>query len=280
MPFDPILSDAQTVTTPPERLRELASHRLIGIRIEVAQNPSTPNDVLRSLGANKSPRIRYAVATNTSISDSEVVQLAQDDDSGVRIAAAGNAVGRDRVIVALASSSDTAVRATIASLNKAAPLTKGLQRQLAGDSDKDTRQFIASSTNHAEIFETLLRDPDADVRGYCAANPRATRSHFELLLSDKSRRTRALAVYLGLGFPDDEQLIRLARDKSVGVRWNVIFRVGAPDKAIAIIASEDPDEINRRHAQIRVDGGSNYSQQVVESALQRRSILNTIEPFI
>ncbi|KTR54402.1 hypothetical protein NS359_00075 [Curtobacterium oceanosedimentum] len=71
----------------------------------------------------------------------------------------------------------------------------------------------------------------------------------ERLVTDRNRMVRAAAAANGLRYPDDEQLLRLARDKSAEVRWAVLFRPDRPRRAIELIA-EDSDEMNRQHARI------------------------------
>ena len=80
-------------------------------------------------------------------------------------------------------------------------------------------------------------------------NPRISRAHMETLVTDRIARVRGCAAANGLMFPDDEQLLRLAQDRSAGVRWAVLFRVDRPREAIETIA-EDVDELNHHHARL------------------------------
>jgi hypothetical protein len=90
------------------------------------------------------------------------------------------------------------------------------------------------------------------------------------LLVDRQWQTRSIAIHMGLRFPDDEQLIRGARDKSAAVRWAVLFRVDRPREAVELIAL-DSDDINRQHAESMLAGDPHMSDQVVTSARDDRA---------
>ncbi len=88
--------------------------------------------------------------------------------------------------------------------------------------------------------------------GRARAIPASRSRRWSVLVTDRDRRVRAGAATGGLRYPDDEQLLRLARDRSVEVRWAVLFRADRPRQAIELIA-QDSDEWNRRHALIALD---------------------------
>jgi hypothetical protein len=252
--FDPVLRDAQEPGTPVGRLVELSTRRSVRIRSAAAANPSIPDDL--------------------------VLTLARDTNAAVRMAAADNSRGRPFVVRVLASSPYPAVRSAIAALNASGPgsVDRELQEQLADDTDPECRRSIARATNYLAVFEQLLRDPDPKVRGECAANPRATREHIETLVTDRSKVTRRMAVWSGVLYPDDEQLVRLARDRSADVRWGVISRVGAPREALEIIAAE-PDETNSSHARRALNGDGVNSEIVVAETLRARIDATGLPPF-
>ena len=144
------------------------------------------------------------------------------------------------------------------------------QRRLAEDASADVRGIIAKATPYGAIFDDLLNDPDPVVRGWCAGNPRIFLEQMEQLVSDRARATRAMAASHGLRYPTDEQLIRLARDKSAGVRWSVIFRVDTPREALQILV-DDTDEMNRLHADLALNGIGVNSTSVIEAVRAERA---------
>lgn len=278
MAFDPDLADASKPSTPPERLRELGRHRLIAVRMAVAANPSAPGDLVIQLSADASPKLREQVACNPSIDDKTMLVLAEDREPPVRRAAAINARGRDRVLETLSRSDDAVVRQIVAWHNSVVPLHHDLQTRLATDHDGEVRGHIAGSTQYRALFEQLMDDSNPRVRGACAANPRAMRSDIERLITDRSATVRSMAVALGVVYPDDEQLIRLARDRSVSTQWAVIMRVDAPREALEIVA-EEGDDMNRSQASASLAGGS-YSDQVAASDREKRASALLLGPFL
>lgn len=201
--------------------------------------------------------------------------MLSDPFGPVRLAAASNLADRPALHPIAAASQDASVRgllaATYALDDDSRSLDRGIQVALAEDPSTEPRAWIAQTTAYLDLFEMLLRDDDPTVRGSCAANPRITREQMQLLVEDRIAKTRRLAVAFGLRYPDDDQLIRLASDRSAEVRWAVLFRVDAPRRAVEIIA-DDTDEMNRRHAQGFLDGKQRlYSNQVIEFWRDRRA---------
>ncbi|MEP6479113.1 MAG: hypothetical protein ABJB03_09230 [Rhodoglobus sp.] len=278
MPFDPALAAAQSLSTPVERLVELSQHRLIDIRIEVAKNPSTPPATLQRLSVDRSARIRLAVAHNPSLDDELVLALAEDPTPIVPLAAAWNARGRPAVIPVLARSLDASIRRIVASLNRSSQLEHDTQQLLAADENREVREQIAETTQYRDIFESLMSDPNPRVRGHCGGNPRATRDDIEQLLADRSGTTRTLTVVLGVKYPDDDQLVRVARDRTVNAQWAVVMRVGSPRVAVEIVALEG-DDTNRQQAEAVLAGGGN-APQAIASVLESRAQALMVSPFI
>jgi hypothetical protein len=212
-----------------ERLRELAGHRFVTVRQAVAENDAAPDDV--------------------------VIGLVEDANPVVRSAAATTGTARPGTHAALAASSDRWVRAILAHTAAAGarPPAYEIQRGLVEDSVAEVRERVAETTSFQDLFDRLLRDPSPRVRGICAANPRVTRDVVDRLLSDPSAVVRRLAVAGGIRYPDDGQLLRMASDRSVEVRWQVAIRPGAWRRALDVL-SYDSDEIVRGHAVSRLRG--------------------------
>lgn len=95
----------------------------------------------------------------------------------------------------------------------------------------------------------------------------------ELLVTDRLAGVRGAAVSGGVFYPDDEQLLRLARDRSANVRWAVIFRVDVPREALEWIAVND-DDLNGRHARHVLDGS--IPQSLIDSVRARREYVRGI----
>lgn len=199
--------------------------------------------------------------------------LLEDRDERVRWIAAHRLGDREHLQEAVARGGDTQMRIALASTfawvdDRSLP--EATQRILAADESREAREWVAQTTNLLSVFEVLMRDEDPRVRGRCAANPRITREQIERLISDSAWQTRSLAVQLGLRYPDDEQLIRLATDRSSSVRWFVIFRVDAPREAVELVA-RDADELNRHHAERLLGGGALHSPQACKTVREGRT---------
>jgi hypothetical protein len=139
------------------------------------------------------------------------------------------------------------------------------------DASTEIRSRMAETTNHLDVFETLMSDDDRRVRAACAANPRITLEQMERLVTDRNWEVRASAVGSGMRYPDDEQILRLAEDRSAGVRWAVVFRVDRPRAALELIA-KDRDEMNARLAKSELeDERSINSAHVTTDARTRRA---------
>ncbi|HEU0205774.1 MAG TPA: hypothetical protein VFQ74_03650 [Pseudolysinimonas sp.] len=118
---------------------------------------------------------------------------------------------------------------------------------LADDESKEVRELIASTTNYEDILDTLLDDPVEEVRAACAANPRIDRDRIDRLITDRSSLVRRRAVAMGLRYPDEEQLLRLAGDRSSTVRWEVAISWRSTGRVMEVLLN-DADEDLRHHA--------------------------------
>ena len=242
---------------------------------------TTDSERLDVLGRHKSKLVRMAVAENPATSDGTMRVLLQDATS-VRLWAAGNLADRPALHSLALSSEDRWVRAILAhtfARRDDRTLPYGVQRALASDEFFETRGRIAETTNYADLFESLLRDENPRVRGRCAANPRITLDQMERIVTDRSKDVRGSAAALGLQYPDDDQLVRLAQDRSAGVRWAVLFRPDRPRRAVELIA-QDSDEINRQHAEhALVDNRHIMADQVVDHARNERKRVLHVQSF-
>lgn len=214
---------------------------------------------LRALAGHESRSVRIAVAENAATDDMTIRSLLVDDVDVVRSAAADALRDRPQLHEVAAGSPDRWVRAILAHLyveDDRRSLALAVQERLAVDPFGEVRGRTAQTTNDLQVFEALLADPSSMVRGMCASNPRISLDQMARLVTDRDRAVRAAAAANGLRYPDDEQLLRLARDRSAEVRWAVLFRPDRPRRAIELIA-EDSDEMNRHHARIALDDERN-----------------------
>ncbi|PPF55999.1 hypothetical protein C5C13_11685 [Clavibacter michiganensis] len=230
-------------------------------------------DVLRSLSTHRSMSVRYAVADNPATDDETIARLIDDPNESVRYTAASNLAERPALQQLVARSSDEWLRAALASTfldQDDRSLPRDVQRALMADTFAETRSRIAETTNYLDIFETLLHDSDDRVSAACAANPRIEREQMERLITDPKWEVRASAAARGMRYPDDEQLLRLAQDRSVGVRWTVVYRPDRPRAALELIAKDD-DEMNAHAAKSVLGDDDINSAQVRDSAREQRA---------
>lgn len=218
-------------------------HTSLWVRQPVQMNPSTPDDVL--LGMIEDPRNRKKLSWFEALR------------------------GRPELEAAVSNCVDENVRADLAFTYGWAEgkLARATQQVLARDPSPKVRVNLARSTNYEDLFTALLDDADSDVRRHCAENPRASRDHIERLVTDRAWRVRQGAVAFGVRFPDEEQLIRLANDKSVEVRWAVVYNLRSPRAAIEIVALGD-DEMNRHAALNWLRNGPPYAMRERASAAE------------
>lgn len=237
---------------------------------------------LDDLGHHKSNSVRLAVAENPAANDDTIGVLLQDANNVVRLSAAGNLADRPALHPIALSSEDKWVRTVLAhtfARRDDRSLPYDVQRALASDEFFETRERIAETTNYADLFESLLSDENPRVRGMCAANPRITLDQMERLVTDRSKVVRGRAAALGLQYPHDEQLVRLAQDRSADVRWAVLFRPDRPRRAVELIG-RDPDAINRQHAEhALIDNRHIMAEEVVDHARKDRKRALRAQPF-
>lgn len=225
--------------------------RPVAEAVAEAEAHSTTAARLAELGQHPSASVRAAVADNTACDDATVLLLASEAKASVRLSAACNAAGRPGVEAELAASDDTSVRSILAHTyaRQRRQLLRPTQEVLARDADREVRARIAETTAHRDLFDQLLEDPEPRVRAMCAANPRASRADVDRLLADRKAATRCIAINVGIAFPDAEQLVRAAGDRSAEVRWAALFKHGAP-REVALALVDDADDDLRHHARL------------------------------
>lgn len=218
-----------------------------------AASPATSPGRLAELATHHSKSVRAAVADNPAASDEVLALLADDIDPVVRMTAAQNEVPRPDLEEQLSRSPHSDVRSVLAQKYRcsAVNLPWSAQYRLAHDSEKEVRGRMAVTTNYLDVFMILMADPLPIVRAWCSQNPRITREQLNTQMADSSYVVRA-SVAGGWAArissrPDDEQLTRLASDKSVVVRHNVVTRYDVPSTALALLR-RDPDSAIRDEA--------------------------------
>jgi len=230
--------------------------------------------VLLSLSTHRSMSVRYAVASNPAADDETVARLLEDRAGSVRSAAASNLADRPTLQQVVVRSPEEWLRVALAGTfldRDDRSLPRNVQCALMADTFVETRSNVAQTTDQLDVFETLLRDDDRRVRAMCAANPRITWDQMERLVTDRTWQVRATAVGSGMRYPDDEQLLRLARDRSATVRWAVLCRPDVPRAALELIA-DDTDEMNAQHARGELEGERHVnSGTVTDDARMRRA---------
>lgn len=231
---------------------------------------------------HRSRRVRSCAAGNPAIDDDLVELLLGDAVDVVRLSAASNLSERPALQPLAARSPDAWVRAVLAHTYRwhfDRSLSYDVQSALASDDFFEVRFRIAETTNYLDIFESLMADEEPRVRAGCASNPRISRDQMELLITDRRAVVRQSAAANGLLFPDDDQLVRLATDRSASVRWNVIFRVDRPRRALELIAADD-DEVNSRHARAALNDPHQVIAPPAESGVRlRRTAALGATPF-
>jgi hypothetical protein len=187
--------------------------------------------------------------------------------------------GRPGLEASLSNSADEEVRAALAIAYGWAEgkLRRVTQQLLASDRSPKVRVNVARTTDYEDLFTALLVDADPDVRRNCAMNPRASRDHMELLITDRAWSVRRGAVALGVRYPDEDQLLRLASDKSAGVRWAVIYNPRSPRAALEKIAL-DTDETNRAAAIHWLQYGPPYVRSAAEVERSTSATPGVFEP--
>jgi hypothetical protein len=245
-----------------------------------AEAPATTAARLAELARHPSATVRQAVAESPAIDDDTLLLLARDDRELVRATAAVGARGRPGVEHDLAASPHPWVRAILAGAyvqDRDRSLARATQEVLARDTFREVRVRTAGTTSYRDLFDLLLGDPDPEVRGACATNPRATREDVDRLLADRQAHVRAVTTSNGpdRAFPDREQTLRAARDRSLHVRSAALDR-GVAWAEVARLLVDDADEHVRRRAREVVAGGPDVTAEA--ERFRRAEALRAVPP--
>lgn len=176
--------------------------RPVADAIAEAEYLGTSAERFAELAGHASARVRQAVADAAAATDETVRLLIRDGNDLVRITAANNVGGRPSIEADAAASEDEWVRANLAHTYAQEPykqLLRQTQEVLVGDSFREVRMRMAETTGYRDLYERLMADPEPRVRGACAWNPRVTPEDMEIVLQDRHRETRAMALDGGVG---------------------------------------------------------------------------------
>ncbi|GIM94771.1 hypothetical protein [Paractinoplanes toevensis] len=249
-------------------IEALAGHKLVRMRVAAAAHPNAGTAVLAGLAADSSKNVRRTVAARPDTPPEALQALAADSDRATREAIAGNVATPPDVLIALLTDSTFEVR-WAATMNPAADQRvqravcasagqdhrfvlaqkEGLPAEitllLARDPAKQVRGILAERIGDPAVLRTLLDDPEPDVRAAAAQNAGTTAEQRRQLVHDPAQRVRAAVVHAmadhGWDLPE-EDLLLLARDRSVNVRYWVATLPGSTRPVYEILA-QDPDDM-------------------------------------
>lgn len=225
-----------------ELLTGLAADASRNVRRVVAARPDSPADALRALAADPDRATREAVAANAGTPPEVLLALLADGSRDVRWAVPTNPAADLSVRRAMCASPDRDVRQGLA---QRPGLPAGIVALLARDPAKEVRETMAGCTGDPAVLQTLLNDPEPSVRAAAALSGRTTAAQRRQLARDPAYAVRATLVhamnYHGWDIPE-EDLLLLARDRSVNVRYWVAALPGSTRPVYKILA-EDPDEM-------------------------------------
>ena len=230
-------------------------------RESLARDPRTPVGVLDELGRDSAPSVRLAVASHPNARQTTVYTLGHDEDEDVRAAALTQLLG----LAGIGNSAD-AIRLPGTSPRLLAVIAedlRGYSTELqglcgtgydSGDRPRtrpDVLAELAKARNPAaraevaksrfsppHLLDSLVGDPDENVRVAVAGNPSAKRGALDALLKDP-----AAAVRRQLAAREDlpaTHLTRLAHDSAPDVRRTAAGNENTPDETLVDLAS-DPD---------------------------------------
>lgn len=207
----------------------------------VGGRPESPAAVLRMLATDRDSATREAVAANVSTPPDVLIALLGDSDFDVRRAAVTNPAAGLDVQRAACVSAPRDVREVLA---QQAGTPAEIVALLARDPAREVRELIAGSTADPAVLQVLLEDPHPYVRGEAAQNPHTTAAQRRRLTRDRAASVRASLVHgmarRGWDIPE-EDLLRLARDRSANVRFWLANLPGSTRPVYEILA-EDPDD--------------------------------------
>lgn len=250
-----------------------ARDKKVRVRLAVAGDPATPPAVLEAMAADSSRTVRRALAGRSDAPDGLLGALARDPDLKTRQILVENPACPSTVLMILVEDPHWSVRwslpdhpavdvevnhascrSTDEDLRRLLAERRGLDDEteavLAGDSSPHVRAGLAAHTDAPETLAILLADADPKVRVGATQNPLTTIDQHRLLANDKSAAVRSAAVQSGK-LPHDE-LQRLARDRSVNVRWWLATWPTTPETVLRILAEHPhPDVVTQAQARFR-----------------------------
>ncbi|GAA0565203.1 hypothetical protein GCM10010172_55890 [Paractinoplanes ferrugineus] len=212
--------------TPPEALRTLVHDSDRQTRECLARNPGCPPDILIVLLTDPHWSVRWTVLDNPGIDPAKRLD-GPDHGLAVRLAAA--------------RSDDKDMRYILAQ-------RLGLEDEvidlLLHDTSAEVRAALAERTDSPRTLESLFADPDPKVRRAAGFNADTTAEQRHRLVSDPAAQVRS-AVSEAKSVHGweilEEDLMLLARDRSVNVRWWLANGPGATRPVYQVLA-EDRDE--------------------------------------
>jgi len=223
-------------------LAGLAGDRSRSVRRVVAARTDAAPDTLRLLAADPDRAVREAVAANTGAPDDLLIRLLEDSHWSVRWTVVTNPAAGETVQQAMCEAADQDVRFILA---QQPHLPMDIVFKLAHDPARQVRGVLAELTDNLAALQTLLEDGDAQVRAQAGMNRATTDIQRRRLVHDPSRTVRNAVVHAkaihGWDVPE-EDLLLLARDRSVNVRFWLATLPGATLPVYEILA-EDPDEM-------------------------------------
>jgi hypothetical protein len=249
-----------------ERLRAAAGHQQVRVRASAAADPAAPPDLLAALARDASRTVRRVVAGRPETPGEALGTLVDDPDRQTREALAGNPGAPVEVLVALVGDPHWAVRYGVLEnpaggerVRRAlcASDDRHLRGRLAGEPDlsdeivallladpsPEVRAALGEATEDADVLATLLTDPDPKVRAAATMNRNATAEQRRAMVRDPSWGVRNAVIWgmstWGWGVPE-EDLLLLARDRSVNVRYWLANLAGSTRTVYEILAA-DPD---------------------------------------
>ncbi|MBM2614843.1 hypothetical protein JIG36_04635 [Actinoplanes sp. LDG1-06] len=224
-----------------EVLGSLAADPSGRVRRIVAGRERTPVETLRALAGDPDAGTREAVAANVRTPGEVLVALAGDRRYEVRYAAVGNPAAGDAVRETFCSSPYEDARLMLA---QQPGLPSAVVARLARDPARAVREFVAEHTDDPDALATLVEDGHPAVRAQAAQNRHTTEEQRRQLARDPAATVRSALLHamarLGWVIPEDD-LLRLARDRSVNVRYWVAGLPGST-RAVYEILAEDPDD--------------------------------------
>jgi hypothetical protein len=129
-------------------------------------------------------------------------------------------------------------------------LTAAQVGRVLDDPAREVRGGLARSTPDPEMLARLVRDPEPFVRACTLDNRSSTPADAELLATDRIAAVRGAAAASRRLRRDT--VTRLARDRSVGVQWEVL--TSYPERLdVAETIAESGDELNAGQARLQLE---------------------------